>query len=152
LTSREIERGRPCAALADVQDEAHASKPSSPTNAAIESRRTRWNDGSILWGCLGGCESGANREIAALTPDLYERLIDRLRHAEQYAQAAREMAEGALTTFRAEEEVLAMTASLAPELDERLAHRLRHAQQYAEAARRTAEEALELLEAAKDSP
>jgi hypothetical protein len=59
------------------------------------------------------------------------------------------MAEGALTAFRADEEVVAMTATLAPDLDERLAHRLRHAEQYAEAARRMAEEALELLEAAK---
>ena len=58
------------------------------------------------------------------------------------------MAEGALAAFRADEEVVAMTASLAPDLDERLAHRLRHAEQYAEAARRMAEEALDLLEAA----
>jgi hypothetical protein len=100
-------------------------------------------------GVSGVCASGANRHIAALPPDLYERLIDRLRHAEQYSQAAREMAEGALTAFRADEEVVAMTASLAPDLDDRLAHRLRHAQQYAEAARRMAEEALELLETAK---
>jgi hypothetical protein len=75
--------------------------------------------------------------------------MDRLRHAEQYAQAAREMAEGALTAFRADEEVVAMTATIAPDLDERLAHGLRHAEQYAEAARRMAEEALDLLEAAK---
>jgi hypothetical protein len=100
-------------------------------------------------GVSGVCESGANRHIAALPPDLYERLIDRLRHAEQYAQAAREMAEGALTAFRADEEVVAMTASLAPDLDDRLEHRLRHAQQYAEAARRMAEEALQLLEATR---
>jgi hypothetical protein len=86
---------------------------------------------------------------AALSPDLYERLIDRLRHAEQYAQAAREMAEGALAAFRADAEVVAMTATLAPDLDERLGDRLRHAEQYAEAARRMAEEALDLLEAAK---
>lgn len=59
------------------------------------------------------------------------------------------MAEGALAAFRADEEVVAMTASLAPDLDERLAHRLRHAEQYAEAARRMAEEALDLLQAAK---
>jgi ABC-type nitrate/sulfonate/bicarbonate transport system substrate-binding protein len=129
----------------------HASKHLLPAEVAIESGRTRWDDGSILWGCLGGLHIGANRHIAALSPDLYQRLIDRLRHAEQYAQAAREMAEGALTAFRADEEVVAMTASLAPELDERLAHRLRHAQQYAEAARRTAEEALELLESAKNT-
>jgi hypothetical protein len=59
------------------------------------------------------------------------------------------MAEGALAAFRADEDVVAMTATLAPDLDERLAHRLRHAEQYAEAARRMAEEALDLLKAAK---
>ena len=59
------------------------------------------------------------------------------------------MAEGALEAFRADEEVVAMTATLAPDLDVRLADRLRHAEQYAEAARRMAEEALELLESAK---
>jgi hypothetical protein len=59
------------------------------------------------------------------------------------------MAEGALAAFRADAEVVAMTATLAPDLDERLGDRLRHAEQYAEAARRMAEEALDLLEAAK---
>jgi hypothetical protein len=76
-------------------------------------------------------------------------LVDRLRHAQQYAEAARRMAEGALAAFRADEEVVAMRATLAPDLDQRLGHRLRHAQQYAEAARRMAEEALDLIEAAK---
>ena len=59
------------------------------------------------------------------------------------------MAEGALAAFRADAEVVAMTATLAPDLDERLGDRLRYAEQYAEAARRMAEEALDLLEAAK---
>jgi hypothetical protein len=76
-------------------------------------------------------------------------LLDRLRHAEHYAEAARGMAEGALAAFRADDEVVAMTGALAPDLDERLVHRLRHAEQYAEAARRMAEEALDLLEAAR---
>ncbi len=99
---------------------------------------------------LGGLRVRRCSHIAAaLPPDLYQRLIDRLRHAEQYAQAARGMAEGALAAFRSDAEVVAMTATLAPDLDERLAHRLRHAEQYAEAARRMAEEALDLLEAAK---
>jgi hypothetical protein len=76
-------------------------------------------------------------------------LVDRLRHAQQYAEAARPIAEGALAAFRSEEEVVAMTATLARDVDERLAHRLRDVEQYAEAARRMAEDALDLVEAAK---
>jgi hypothetical protein len=86
---------------------------------------------------------------AALPPELHERLVDRLRHAQQYAEAARLIAEGALAAFRGDEEVLAMTATLARDVDERLTQRLRDVEQYAEAARRMAEEALDLVEAAK---
>jgi hypothetical protein len=76
-------------------------------------------------------------------------LVDRLRHAQQYAEAARLIAEGALAAFRGDEEVVAMTATLARELDERLGDQLRDVEQYAGAARRMADEALDLLEAAK---
>ena len=38
---------------------------------------------------------------ATLAPDLDERLGDRLRHAEQYAEAARRMAEEALDLLEA---------------------------------------------------
>jgi hypothetical protein len=76
-------------------------------------------------------------------------LVDRLRHAQQYAEAARLIAEDALAAVRGDEEVVAMTATLARELDERLGDRLRDVEQFAGAARRMAEEALDLLEAAK---
>ena len=85
---------------------------------------------------------------AALPPEVYERVVDRLRHAQQYAETARRMTNEALAAFRAEdEEVVAMMATVAPDLDKRLVDRLRYAEQYAEAARRMAEDALELLEA-----
>ena len=85
---------------------------------------------------------------ATLPPEVYDRVVDRLRHAEQFAEAARRMANEALAAFRAEDqEVVAMMATVAPDLDERLLDRLRHGQQYAEAARSMAEDALELLEA-----
>jgi hypothetical protein len=88
--------------------------------------------------------------MAALPPELRERLVDRLRHAQQYAEAARLIAEGALAAFRGEEEeVVAMTATRAGHVDERLGDRLRDVEQFAEAARRMAEEALDLVEAAK---
>jgi hypothetical protein len=58
-------------------------------------------------------------------------------------------AEEALGAFRAEGEVVAMTAALAPSLPDHLIGRLRRAEQYAEAARLMAEEALDQLEAAK---
>jgi hypothetical protein len=85
---------------------------------------------------------------ATLPPEDYERVVDRLRHAEQYADAARRMAKEALGAFRAEDkEVVAMLATVAPETGERLMDRLRHAEQFAEAARAMAEDALDLLEA-----
>ena len=81
-------------------------------------------------------------------PEVYDRVVDRLRHAQQYAETARRMTDEALAAFRAEdEEVVAMMATVAPDLDKRLVDRLRYAEQYAEAARRMAEDALELLEA-----
>ena len=82
---------------------------------------------------------------ATLRNDLYERLVDRLRHAAQYAGAARGTAEAARSGYRAErEEVVAMTA----EATERLAHQLLRAEQYAEAAQRAVQDALGLLEQA----
>ena len=87
--------------------------------------------------------------MATLPPDVYEGVVDRLGYAEQYAEAARVTAEEALAAFRAEEEVVAMTATLAPSLSEHLVDRLRHAEQYAEAARQMVKEALDVLEAAK---
>jgi 4'-phosphopantetheinyl transferase EntD len=84
--------------------------------------------------------------MTTLPPDLYGRVADRLRHAQQYAEAARVAADEALGAFRAEGEVVAMAATLAPSLPEHLIGRLRHAEQYAEAARLMAEEALNLLE------
>jgi NTP pyrophosphatase (non-canonical NTP hydrolase) len=86
--------------------------------------------------------------MAALPPELRERLVDRLRHAQQYAEAARLIAEGALAAFGGDEEVVAMTATRAGNVDEPLGDRLRDVEQFAEAARRMAEEALELVEAA----
>jgi hypothetical protein len=85
---------------------------------------------------------------APLSPEVYERVVDRLRHAQQYAEAAQQMAEEALAVFRAaDQEVVAMMATVAPDLDERLVDRLSYARQYADAARRMAEDALGLLEA-----
>jgi hypothetical protein len=79
---------------------------------------------------------------ATLRNDLYERLVDRLRHAKQYAEAARTAAEKARLAHRAErEEVVAMTA--APD-DELL-----RVEQYAEAAVRALDDALGLLERAR---
>ena len=83
-------------------------------------------------------------------PDEYEYLVDRLRHAQQYAEAVRTIAEDALAALRVDdrqEEVVAMTLAL--NLSERLVRRLQHAEQYAEAARRMAEDALGILEALK---
>jgi 4'-phosphopantetheinyl transferase EntD len=88
----------------------------------------------------------AKGDMTTLPPDLYGRVVDRLRHAQQYAEAARVAADEALGAFRAEGEVVAMAATLAPSLPEHLIGRLRHAEQYAEAARLMAEEALNLLE------
>jgi len=86
--------------------------------------------------------------MAALPPELRERLVDRLRHAQQYAEAARLIAEG-LAAFRGDEEVVGMSATRAGNVDERLGDRLRDVEQFAEAARRMAEDALDLVEAAK---
>ena len=84
---------------------------------------------------------------ATLPPDVYERLIDRLRHAQQYAEASERMADEALGVFRSQDEdVLAMTATVGADLGERLLGPLRQAREYAEAARRMATDALELLE------
>ena len=95
----------------------------------------------------------AELEVAAvaatLPPDLYERVVDRLRHAEQFAEAARATAGEAFAAFRGEEEVVAMAAMLPPGLSEHIVDRLRHAEQYAEAARLMVEEALDLVKAAK---
>jgi ABC-type nitrate/sulfonate/bicarbonate transport system substrate-binding protein len=86
---------------------------------------------------------------ARVPPDLYERLVDRLRYAEQFADAARETADEALAAFRGEEDVVAMAARVPPGLAEHIVDRIRHAEQYAEAARLMVEEALELLASAK---
>lgn len=86
---------------------------------------------------------------ATVPPELYERLLDRLTYAEQFADAARATAEEALAAFRGEGDVVAMAADVPPGLAEHLVDRLRHAEQYAEAARMMVEEALELLSAAK---
>jgi hypothetical protein len=83
---------------------------------------------------------------APLRNDLYERLVDRLRHAEQYAKAARGTAEEARAAYSAEHgEVVAMTAAAS----ERLADQLRRVEEYAEAAARTVHDALGLLEGAR---
>jgi hypothetical protein len=83
---------------------------------------------------------------APLRNDLYERLADRLRHAEQYAEAARRMANEARSEFSSKDkEVVAMMATVAPGLDERLLNQLRDAEQYAEACRVMVENALKLL-------
>ena len=83
---------------------------------------------------------------ATLRDDLYERLVDRLRHAEQYAEAARGTAEEARSAYRHQrEEVVAMTAAAS----ERLADQLLRAEQYAEAAARAVQDALGLLEGAR---
>lgn len=83
---------------------------------------------------------------ATLRDDAYQRLVDRLRHAEQYAAAARGMAQEALSIFHAEEkDVVAMTAMP----DDRVVDQLRHAEQYAEAAVHAIEDALAALEEAR---
>jgi hypothetical protein len=80
---------------------------------------------------------------ATLRNDLYERLVDRLRHAEQYAEAARVAVEEARSAERAEQkEVVAMTAAADDPL-------LR-AEQYAEAAVRALQDALALLEGVRN--
>jgi hypothetical protein len=79
--------------------------------------------------------------------DVYQRLVDRLRHAEQYAEAARGMAEEARSLFgTGDDDVVAMTATT---LDERVLDQLRYAEQYAEAAKLAVEEALVVLEEAR---
>jgi hypothetical protein len=71
----------------------------------------------------------------------YQRLIDRLRHAEQYAEAASAIAKEALSALETDD-VVAMMASV----DERMMRRLGHAEQYAEAAALTFSDAIALLE------
>ena len=77
----------------------------------------------------------------SLPNDLYDRLADRLRHAMQYVEAARAAAERARLAYRAEREVVAMTA--APD------DQLLRVEQYAEAAARALGDALALLERAR---
>jgi hypothetical protein len=80
---------------------------------------------------------------ATLRDDAYQRLVDRLRHAEQYAAAARGMAQEALGIFHDEQkEVVAMKAMP----DKRVVDQLRDAEQYAEAAVRALHDALAALE------
>src|SRR5215203_5716839 len=99
-------------------------------------------------GCAGLLRPKEAVALVALPPEDYARVVDRLRHAEQYAEAARRTATEARGVFRADDkEVVAMMATVAPDLGERLVDRLRIAEQYAEAARRMAEDARELLEA-----
>lgn len=76
----------------------------------------------------------------SLPNDVHNRLVDRLRHAMQYAQAARDAAEKARSAER--EEVVAMTAAADDQL-------LR-VQQYAEAAALALADALALLERARE--
>lgn len=76
----------------------------------------------------------------SLPNDLYDRVVDRLRHAKQYAEAARDAAEKARSAER--EEVAAMTA--APD------DQLLRVQQYAEAAALALGDALALLERARE--
>lgn len=77
--------------------------------------------------------------------DLYERLVDRLRHAAQYAEAARAAVEEVRSARRAEREVVAMMAGP----DEWVEDRLLRAEQYAESTERAVQDALELLEGAR---
>jgi hypothetical protein len=86
---------------------------------------------------------------ATVPPDLYERLLDRLKYAEQFADAARATAEEAQAAFRGEGDVVAM-AKVQPGLADHIVDRLRHAEQYAEAARAMVGEALDLLAEAKE--
>jgi hypothetical protein len=76
----------------------------------------------------------------SLPNDHYDRLVDRLRHAMQYAEASRDAAEKARSAER--EEVVAMTA--APD------DQLLRVQQYAEAAALALGDALALLERARE--
>jgi hypothetical protein len=76
----------------------------------------------------------------SLPNDVYNRLVDRLRHAMQYAEAVREAAEKVRSAER--EEVVAMTA--APD------DQLLRVQQYAEAAALALADALALLERARE--
>lgn len=83
---------------------------------------------------------------AALRDDPYQRLVDRLRHAEQYAAAARGMTQEALEIYEAEQEdVVAMMALP----DEGVAEQLRDAQKNVEATVQALEAALAVLEEAR---
>ena len=79
---------------------------------------------------------------AGLGNEHYARLIDRLRHAEQYAEAASAIAKEALSALETHNDVVAMMAAV----DERMVTRLRHAEHYAEAAGLTFADAVALLE------
>jgi hypothetical protein len=82
-------------------------------------------------------------------PEVYERLIDRLRHAAQYAEAAHKIAEELRSTVGAEDaDVSAMSAEAVRDR-QRVLDQLHYVQQYADAAVRAVQDALALLE--KDS-
>jgi hypothetical protein len=122
-----------------VDDEALSHRHEGPAAEPVRPRQP------------GGAESDA--EVVAVParfePELYERLIDRLRHAAQYAEAARGIAEELRSTIETEDsEVLAMTAEAIGDR-ERVLDQLRHAQQYADAAALAVQDALELLDEAR---
>jgi ABC-type nitrate/sulfonate/bicarbonate transport system substrate-binding protein len=83
---------------------------------------------------------------APLEPELYERLIDRLRHAAQYAQAAQKSAEELRFQVGAgDPDVSAMSVEAVRDR-ERVLSQLQHVQHYADAAALAVQDAMALLE------
>lgn len=83
---------------------------------------------------------------APLDPEYYERLIDRLRHAAQYAQAAQKSAEELRSEVGAEEPDVSAMSGEAVRDRERVLKQLQHVQHYADAAALAVHDALALLE------
>jgi hypothetical protein len=86
---------------------------------------------------------------APFEPEFYERLIDRLRHAAQYAEAAHKIAEELRSTVGAEDPDVSAMSVEALRDRERVLAQLHYVQQYADAAVLAVQDALALLE--KDS-
>jgi hypothetical protein len=86
---------------------------------------------------------------ARFDPEFYERLIDRLRHAAQYAEAARNIAEALRSTVGVEDSEVSAMSLEAVRDRERVLDQLHYVQQYADAAAVAVQDTLALLE--KDS-
>ena len=82
---------------------------------------------------------------APFEPELYERLIDRLRHAAQYAQAAQKTAEELRSKVGAEDPDVSAMSVEAVRDREHVLNQLQYVQQYADAAALAVQEAVALL-------